>query len=124
MRTFVALELPEQFKDETAGVARQLSAVIDARYTPRENYHITLAFLDETSEAQVRDAIGALEAAASAISPIPLLPDGIGKFGKSHNATLWLGIAKVPEIRGWKKACEVRLMKVESISTRRLFFPI
>lgn len=98
MRTFVALELPELFKDETAGVARQLSAVIDARYTPRENYHITLAFLGETSEAQVRDAINALEDAASAIPPIPLLPDGIGKFGKSHNATLWLGIAKVPEI--------------------------
>lgn len=98
MRTFVALELPEQFKDETAGVARQLSAVIDARYTPRKNYHITLAFLGETSEAQIRDAINALEEAASAVSPIPLLPDGIGKFGKSHNATLWLGIAKALEL--------------------------
>lgn len=98
MRTFLALELPEQFKDEIAGVARQLNAVIDARYIPRENYHITLAFLGETSEAQVRDAIVALEEAACAVSPIPLLPDGIGKFGKSHNATLWLGIAKVPEL--------------------------
>ena len=98
MRTFVALELPEQFKDETAGVARQLSAVIDARYIPRENYHITLAFLGETTEAQVRDAIDALEEVVSAATPIPLLPDGIGKFGKSHNATLWLGIAKAPEL--------------------------
>lgn len=98
MRTFLALELPEQFKDETAGMARQLSAVVDARYTPRENYHITLAFLGETSEVQVRDAIDALEETASVISPIPLLPDGIGKFGKSHNATLWLGIAKDPEL--------------------------
>lgn len=98
MRTFLALELPEQFKDETAVVARQLSAVIDARYTPRENYHITLAFLGEMSETEVRGAINALEEAASAVPPIPLLPDGIGKFGRSHNATLWLGIAKVPEI--------------------------
>lgn len=98
MRTFIAVELPPQFEGEVAAVARQLSSVIEARYIPRENYHITLAFLGETSEVQVRDAIEAIEAAAAGMAPFPLKPDSIGKFGKTHNATLWLGIAKVPAL--------------------------
>ena len=47
---------------------------------------------------QVRDAIEATVDAAAGLHAFPLKPDGIGKFGKSHNATLWLGIAKVPEL--------------------------
>lgn len=100
MRTFIAIELPPQFEGEVAAVARQLSAVIEARYIPRENYHITLAFLGEASEIETRDAIAALEEAAAGMASFPLKPDGIGKFGKSHNATLWMGIAKVPELMG------------------------
>ncbi len=98
MRTFIAVELPEAFKDEVAGVARQLSAAIDARYAPRANYHITLAFLGDITEAQLRSAIGVLEEAAQGLCSFPLRPDGIGKFGKSHNATLWMGVAKAPEL--------------------------
>ena len=96
MRAFVAIELPPSFAGEVAAVARQLSAAIEARYIPRENYHITLAFLGEVSEAQLHDAMEALDEAAAGMEPFPLVPDGIGKFGKSHNATLWMGIAKVP----------------------------
>lgn len=98
MRTFIALELPDEFAGEVAAVARQLSSVVEARYIPRENYHITLAFLGETSELQVRDAMAALGQAATGATHIPLKPDGIGKFGKAHNATLWMGVAKVPEL--------------------------
>lgn len=98
MRTFIAVELPELFKNETASVARQLSAVINARYLPRKNYHITLAFLGELSEPMVRSAMEALDATASTVQPFTLAPDGIGKFGKVGNATLWMGIAKAPEL--------------------------
>ena len=98
MRTFVAVELPEGFKDEVAGMARQLSAVVDARYAPRANYHITLAFLGDITEVQLRGVIDVVEAAARGLQAFSLRPDGIGKFGKSHNATLWMGIVKVPEL--------------------------
>lgn len=98
MRAFIAVELPSQFADEVASVARQLSAAIRARYLPRENYHITLAFLGDIPEVQVRSAIEALDEAASGLEPFTLRPEGIGKFGKPQNATLWMGIAKVPEL--------------------------
>lgn len=98
MRTFVALELPGEFSDEVAGLARQLKPVVPGRYTPRGNYHVTLAFLGEIGEAQARDAIEALEDACGGAPPVELRADGLGYFGKPSDATLWLGIAATPEL--------------------------
>ena len=93
MRTFIALELPADFEDDVAGLARQLSAVVRGRFSPRENYHLTLAFLGDIGEAQSRDAIAALDAACARRAPVPLACEGLGHFGRPHDATLWLGIS-------------------------------
>lgn len=98
MRTFIALELPQGFADEVAGLARQLSAAVDGRFSPRENYHLTLAFLGEIGEAQARDAISTLDAACAGCKPPVLRPEGLGHFGKPSDATLWMGISPVPEL--------------------------
>lgn len=98
MRAFAAIELPDAFRDEVASVARQLSAAIEARYLPRQNYHITLAFLGDILEGQLHSAMEALDEATDSIGPVCLKPDGIGKFGRPQNATLWMGLAKDPEM--------------------------
>ena len=98
MRTFIALDVPEGFADEVAGMARQLAPVAKGRYLPRANYHVTLAFLGEVGEAQARDAVAALDAAC-AEAPAPVLhANGLGHFGRPHDATLWLGLEPVPEL--------------------------
>ena len=96
MRAFVALELPGGFADETAALARQLASAVKARFSPRNNYHLTLAFLGEIGEAQARDAIAALDAACAGVVPVELCPEGLGHFGRPSDATLWLGIAATP----------------------------
>lgn len=100
MRAFIALELPHTFADETAGLARQLSSVVKGRFSPRENYHLTLAFLGEIGEAQARDAVAALDAACAEVGPVELRPEGLGHFGRPSDATLWLGIAPSSELVG------------------------
>lgn len=100
MRAFIAVELPRGFADETAGLARELSSAVKGRFSPRENYHLTLAFLDEIGEAQARDAIAALDAACEGMSPVGLRPEGLGHFGRPSDATLWLGIAPSQELVG------------------------
>ena len=57
MRAFVALELPEAFADEVAGLARRLEATCAGRFVPAENHHLTLAFLGEVGEARARRAM-------------------------------------------------------------------
>ncbi len=94
MRTFVALELPEAFIDEVAGMARTLSAVVEGRFAPRENYHITLAFLGDVDDAAAGQAMNALDEACAGAAPVRLAANGLGKFGRASDATLWLGLVE------------------------------
>lgn len=98
MRTFIALDLPPDFADNAAALARRLSASMEGRFLKRDTYHLTLAFLGDVDEAQLAAATDALEAACAGASPVPLRSDGLGKFGRATDATLWLGIAAAPEL--------------------------
>lgn len=98
MRTFIALELPPRFADDTARLARQLSAAVRGRFMPRGNHHITLAFLGEVDEAGARRAVEALDAACAGVRAVRCAADGLGTFGRSRDATLWLGIARDPDL--------------------------
>ena len=92
MRCFVALDLPEGFVGDTADLSHMLAASVDGRFVPRENYHLTLAFIGEVGEDGARAAVRALDAACEGVAPIPLHANGLGHFGKPRDATLWLGI--------------------------------
>ena len=98
MRTFVALELPAEFVNDIAALCRTLEASVEGRFLARETYHITLAFLGEIDDAQVSRAMDALDAAGAEAQPVSLRSDGLGKFGRSSDATLWMGIAPTPEL--------------------------
>ncbi len=93
MRTFVALELPDAFASDVAALARRLSAAVEGRFVPRERRHLTLAFVGDIDESGVERAIEALEAACTGAAPVPLRSEGLGRFGRANDATLWLGIA-------------------------------
>ena len=92
MRSFIALELPETFRLQVAALARQLSGAVEGRFMPVENYHLTLAFLGDISEREVRLAMDALDETCETCSEVPVEYSGLGKFGKSRDATLWLGL--------------------------------
>lgn len=98
MRAFVALELPEAFADEVAGLVRGLATACDGRFVPRGSHHLTLAFLGELDEAGVRAASGALEAACAGAGPVGLAARGLGTFGRGRATTLWLGIRLSDEL--------------------------
>ena len=98
MRTFVALELPEAFADEVAVLSRRLATVCDGRFVRPESHHLTLAFLGELDEAGVRSAMSALDDACAGAGPVRVAATGLGTFGRSRDATLWLGIEKNPRL--------------------------
>lgn len=98
MRAFIAIDPPTEFADDAAAVARVLSASVEGRFLPRDTYHLTLAFLGDVTDAQASRAMDALDAACAEAGPIALSPEGLGKFGRATDATLWLGIAKTPAL--------------------------
>lgn len=113
MRAFIALELPEAFEDELAALARMLHRSVGGRFMRRETYHLTLAFLGEIDEVTVRDAIAALDEAGAARDAVPLVPDGLGSFGRGRNATLWLGIAPAPALMSLAEGVRAALVARE-----------
>ena len=98
MRSFIALEPPALLQEDVAALARQLKASVRGRFTPRENYHVTLAFLGDVTERELADAMLVLDEAASRFDPVELAPDGLGKFGRANDATLWLGFMQEPAL--------------------------
>lgn len=98
MRMFAALELPDHFADDASALARRLEVVVEGRFVPREARHLTLAFLGDVPEADALVAADALEAACAGVPRIPLRAAGLGTFGRKDDATLWLGIARSPEL--------------------------
>ena len=100
MRAFMALELPEAFADEVAGISRALAASVEGRFVSAENHHLTLAFLGEVGEAETRSAMAALDVACADAGRVLLAATGLGTFGRARDATLWLGIEKNPQLMG------------------------
>ena len=94
MRTFVALEIPGWYADEVAAFARQLAAAVEGRFLPRETYHVTLAFLGDTTETGVRACMDVLDELARFSLEPALVPNRLGTFGRPHDCTLWLGFKR------------------------------
>ena len=109
MRTFIALGLPEEMLQETAACARWLEATIDARVTPPENHHLTLAFLGELDDCGMRAAITALDEACAGRPPVLLEPLGLATFGRGKERTLVLELAENPELTALASAVRTRL---------------
>lgn len=99
MRAFIALKLPPRFADEVFALSRRLALAVKGRFMPRENHHLTLAFLGDVYEAEARDAVVALDRACAGLGPVRLRADGLGRFGRPSDATLWLGVVLAPELR-------------------------
>lgn len=81
MRTFIALELPGEIKQEIAQIQQELKkAGIEAKWVRSEITHLTLAFLGSITPNKVDTINNSLEAATSGVSPIRLQFHQVGCF--------------------------------------------
>jgi 2'-5' RNA ligase len=74
LRLFCALRIPDGVLD--AVVRWQQEAALPGRVVPRDNLHVTLAFLGTTSGEAVPQIVGELRGAAAAAGPIALEVSG------------------------------------------------
>ena len=85
MRLFVAIELSEEMKTAATETMHALKRQgVRGSYIPKQNLHVTLAFIGETKETgAVKDAMRAVS-----VKPFRLAYSDMGTFGD----LLWAGI--------------------------------
>ena len=94
MRLFVAILLSEPVKDMLMQTIRQLQpSVLDGRFSRRENLHLTLAFLGESSLKPAQQALHQLSAPSFAMTV-----EGVGRFRRDGGDILWAGVRKNPDL--------------------------
>jgi 2'-5' RNA ligase len=109
MRAFVAIDVPDELREQTADLARLLARSVDGRFVPRENYHVTVAFLGEIDEAEAAAAVAALDVVGRVAAPpaevdevrnaraeVPLEAVGLGSFREGKTRTLYLALRRDP----------------------------
>ena len=94
MRTFIAIELPDDLKQAIARVQEPLrGAGASANWTRPEGIHLTLKFLGEVPDAKAQEILQALEGAARGTGRLALAVEGAGAFPNVKNPrVLWIGI--------------------------------
>ncbi|MBE7636441.1 RNA 2',3'-cyclic phosphodiesterase [Sneathiella sp. P13V-1] len=94
MRLFVALDLPDDIKQQLGALQFGLQ---DAYWSKPENAHITLCFLGDLPEAEMIDlgvALGKINCPAFEVKI-----EGVGVFGNAKRPRiLWAGVKQTPEI--------------------------
>jgi 2'-5' RNA ligase len=97
MRLFVAIQLPEAWRQAVEATAsalrRRLGDEPGLRFTSTDRLHLTLRFLGEVDDALEPELRAALEREVTAVE-VPLELAAAGAFGsRSRPTVLWLGVA-------------------------------
>lgn len=92
-RQFVAVDLDEPARDFIAeAIERLKEAGVDERFTARERWHATLAFLGPVAQLRSQPVIDAVDSAAAGCVPFDLVFDAIGAFpSRNHPRVVWVG---------------------------------
>jgi len=94
MRTFIAVELPEQTKQELQGMAEELRrAGVHAAWVRPDRIHLTLRFLGEIEEEQARAVGEFLARECCGTNPFECALQGVGAFPNVRRpSVIWAGV--------------------------------
>lgn len=102
IRSFVALELSEEVREQLVALLERLRGTSAAvKWVEPENLHLTLKFLGEVPEEQIELVVETLKAIAQATKPFSFTVKGVGGFPDLRRPrVLWVGVEAVqPLIR-------------------------
>jgi len=126
MRTFIALELSSEIKNELTRLVQSLALLTrNVRWVRSEGMHLTLKFLGEISETQAGRVAAVLDVCCRGKSPIGLRVLGAGWFppGSKSPRVLWVGLEGGPELASLQSGIESALAKEGFPPEGRTFHP-
>jgi 2'-5' RNA ligase len=118
IRLFVALTFPDQVAD---GLLMLESGVPGARWSSREQLHLTLRFVGDVDEgvaSAVDDALAAIHAPR-----LSLELKGVGEFGDKTPRALWAGVRDGAAVAHLQRKIETALQRIGLEPEPRKFRP-
>lgn len=115
IRTFIAIELNKEIKQELALLTDKLRASgADVKWVNPENIHLTLKFLGSISKEKIDEIKTVLDNAKNRFKAFPAALSGIGAFPKlSYPRVIWVGMEKGKDkIKEIYDFLEIELTKV------------
>jgi 2'-5' RNA ligase len=118
MRLFVAIALPDAV---AVPLALMQAGVPGARWSRREQLHLTLRFI---GEADGRDASAIDDALAAIAAPrLSLQLKGVGEFGGRKPHALWAGVAPSESLAHLQRKIETALQRIGLEAEQRKYTP-
>ncbi len=126
MRTFIAIEIPEETKRAMAEVQARLKVSgAEASWTRPEGIHLTLKFLDEVPEERIGEIMAALMQAVEGRGRFRLTVAGTGVFPHERNPrVVWIGISgELDKLRKLQASVEAQMVRLGFQQEDRRFTP-
>lgn len=126
MRFFIALEIPDESKQELKEVQSQLAEFIpNIRLTNPEKLHLTIAFIGEQPETLKTDLAKLITEAIKDIPPFTVSPGIIDGFPNIHKPnTIWMGVnGQLDYLLVIRERVKDRLTNLGLVTDERRFVP-
>ena len=120
MRLFIAVNFTDTVKDSLCETIRRLqNSALQGNFTRRENLHLTLAFLGETTKIdEIKRSMDQVNT-----EPFSLLIEGFGKFGRNGGDLFWVGVKNSEKLNFIYTRLWEELSKVGFVPEARAFKP-
>lgn len=94
MRFFIALEIPEESKQELEDVEEKIKTIVpNFKPSDPDKLHLTIAFVGDQSESLKNDLVNILSQCTKDIPAFSVTPAYLDGFPHLHSAkTLWIGV--------------------------------
>ncbi|MBR9682737.1 MAG: RNA 2',3'-cyclic phosphodiesterase [Candidatus Aenigmarchaeota archaeon] len=92
MRTFIAIDIPEELKPEIISIQYEIEGS-DIKFVEPENLHFNIKFLGDTTEDQIPKLTAILDEISNKFEAFDIEINGMGAFpSNTHIKVLWLGV--------------------------------
>ena len=118
MRLFAAILPPEDVRRALAGLAGGLPG---ARWSPQENYHLTLRFIGEVDKGFAEELAEALTHVGG--GEFDLAIEALGSFGGGRPRAVWAGAARSAALAALRRRVEAALVRAGLPPEERKFTP-
>lgn len=126
IRTFIAIPIPKNISLFLGKIQEELKATrVKAAWTRAASLHLTLRFLGDIPEGNVKQIIQAMKTTANACAPFTLSVEGVGVFpGIKKARVIWAGATgQTDQLKRIQRTLEKNLEQAGFPADTRQFSP-